>query len=679
MSDRAALLFGVHAHQPAGNFPEVFEQAHARCYRPFIRVLHAYPEFRFALHMSGPLIEYLWTRHPEDMALLAQMSRRGQVEWFGAGDFEPVLAAIPQRDRIGQLLALSDRIEQRVGQRPEGAWLTERVWESSVVPALVQAGIRYAVVDDYHFFCTGRSAAELRGYFSTEEDGQRLDLFPISEELRYRIPFAPAADALSGLEALAGPGEAAVYFDDIEKFGIWPETWQWVYEKRWLAEFIERVLASGHLRPETFREFHARTASRGIVYLPSTSYVEMNEWTLPAEPAQRYAALVQAERDAARYGAHKAFLRGGIWRNFLSRYPEANWMHKRMLGLSQRVAAAGQDDRTQLLRRLYAAQANDAYWHGLFGGIYLPHLRRSVWRNLLELEAQLDTLAPRPPLARGDCDLDGVEELFLTGAALQAVIRLDGEAALHELSSYPLAQNFGDTLRRQREHYHARALRGADSPPQSGGIASAHERFSLKHVIGPADLEPDPRGRTLFRDTLLAPGSAPVELRNYQLVATAGDGARFAAPAAQITKAIALRGAVLEVTWRIQAVRGEFVTELDLALPSCDGFAGRYLVGGAALCGFGQPLELQGAAELALDDRFMQGRVALHIDPPARVSAQPCYTVSQSEDGLERVMQSATLRLAWPIDRDQAAIGVALRIEVDGASPGEAPRQPGTP
>ncbi len=666
MSDKAALLFGVHAHQPAGNFPEVFEQAHARCYRPFIHVLHAYPEFRFALHMSGPLIEYLWTRHAQDMALLAQMSRRGQLEWFGAGDFEPVLAAIPQRDRIGQILALSDRLEQRAGQRPQGAWLTERVWESSVVPALAQTGIRYAVVDDYHFFCAGRSAAELRGYFSTEEDGQRLDLFPISEELRYCIPFAPAADALSCLEALAGPGEAAVYFDDIEKFGIWPETWQWVYEKRWLAEFIERVLASGHLRPETFREFHARTASRGIVYLPSASYIEMNEWTLPAQQAQRYAALVRAERDAGSYGAHKAFLRGGIWRNFLSRYPEANWMHKRMLGLSQRLAAAAaQDDRAELRQRLYAAQANDAYWHGLFGGIYLPHLRRAVWRNLLELEAQLDVLAPRPPLARGDCDLDGVEELFLTGGALQAVIRLDGDAALHELSSYTLAQNFGDTLRRQAEHYHARALQGAQEPPQAGGIASAHERFSLKHAIGLADLEPDARGRTLFRDTWCAPGSAPAGLCDYRLVATAGASATFAAPAAQITKTIVLQGAALEVTWRIQATRGEFVTELDLALPSCDGFAGRYLVGGAAVCGFGQALELDAAGELVLDDRFMQGRVTLRISPPARVAARPCHTVSQSEDGLERIMQSATLRLAWPLDRDQAAIGVSLHIEAD--------------
>ena len=39
---------------------------------------------------------------------------------------------------------------------------------------------------------------------------------------------------------------AAIYFDDIEKFGIWPETYQWVYEKGWLDNFIQGVLASPH-------------------------------------------------------------------------------------------------------------------------------------------------------------------------------------------------------------------------------------------------------------------------------------------------------------------------------------------------------------------------------------------------------------------------------------------------
>ena len=55
------------------------------------------------------------------------MTRRGQVEWFGSGDCEPVLAAIPHRDRVTQITTLSDKIERRFGMRPSGAWLTERV------------------------------------------------------------------------------------------------------------------------------------------------------------------------------------------------------------------------------------------------------------------------------------------------------------------------------------------------------------------------------------------------------------------------------------------------------------------------------------------------------------------------------------------------------------------------
>lgn len=665
---KAALLFGVHAHQPAGNFPEVFEQAHARCYRPFIRTLYGYPAFRFAMHMSGPLIEYLFAHHAEDAALLVEMTRRGQLEWFGGGDCEPVLAAIPHRDRLGQIEALSARLERRFGARPQGAWLTERVWDSAVVGAFAESGIRYAVVDDYHFLCTGREAQALRGHFATEDDGRRLDLFPISETLRYRVPFAPAADAVALIEGMAAPGEAAIYFDDIEKFGIWPETWEWVYGRRWLVEFIERVLASERLAPLSYREFHAATPTRGLVYLPTVSYVEMNEWTLPAPAAARYAALVADARAAGRWDADKPFLRGGIWRNFLSRYAEANWMHKRMLGLSARVAAAsGRPDVAELRALLYAAQANDAYWHGLFGGLYLPHLRRAVWRNLLALEARLDAASPRPPIAREDHDLDGIEELFLRSPALQAAIALDGEAALKELSSYALAQNFGDTLRRYPEHYHERLADAAASRPQAGGIASAHDRFALKHAIGPADLEPDARARTLFRDTWCAQGASTRELRGYRLTAAEDARAEFVAEVdgARIAKVLAVDGATLAASWRIEAPAGEFVTELDVAMPSCDGFAGRYMVGETVLGGFGQTVHLEASEALALDDRFMRGRLVLRFDPPARVAAAPCYTVSQSEDGLERIMQSATLRLAWPVPSAGAAIRVTLAVEPD--------------
>ena len=55
MNEAVTLLFGVHAHQPVGNFPEVIEQAHLRCYRPFLHTLHDYPAFRCAVRMiSAP-------------------------------------------------------------------------------------------------------------------------------------------------------------------------------------------------------------------------------------------------------------------------------------------------------------------------------------------------------------------------------------------------------------------------------------------------------------------------------------------------------------------------------------------------------------------------------------------------------------------------------------------------
>jgi len=48
------------------------------------------------------------------------------------------------------------------------------------------------IVDDYHFLCAGKTHAELNGLFHPhEEDARTLDLFPISENLRYKIPFSP--------------------------------------------------------------------------------------------------------------------------------------------------------------------------------------------------------------------------------------------------------------------------------------------------------------------------------------------------------------------------------------------------------------------------------------------------------------------------------------------------------
>ena len=650
MKKSIALLFGVHAHQPVGNFPEVVNDAHMRCYRPFLQTLYGFPEFRFAAHFSGWLLDYLLQHFPEDMALLQEMVKRGQVEMFGAGDTEPVLAVIPYRDRVGQIERLSAKLEQKFGYRPRGAWLTERVWEATVIPALADCGIRYVTVDDYHFLCAGKLPAELSGFFSTEEDDKRLDLFPISEALRYRLPFSPALDAVRYIEGLAEEGgrAATVYFDDIEKFGIWPETYEWVYEKGWLKDFIEGVLASPVIRTLLFQDYHAQNRTRGIVYLPTTSYIEMNEWTLPASVADRYAEVVQQSKDSQRFEQDKPFLRGGIWKNFFSRYPESNWMHKRMLNVSQRLSNLPEKKATpRMFEKLYEAQANDAYWHGLFGGLYLPHLRRAVYNAIVELEGLLDKVAPRPDAIRVDADLDGVEEIFLHNKNLQAVLRLDGSATICELDAYALAHNFGDTLRRQQEHYY-RKMHVTDDVQHSGeGIASAHDRVSFKHKISADDMRIDEFGKTLFRDHWCAERNAePMHahyLQNAKRDRAHAVGFIGEAGELRVEKHISVADNRLTVTYQFNSIGGHFCTEINLAMPSCDGAAGRYRHDNTIPGGFGQPLKLEEIRQIILDDDILGGSLVLSVNEPVEFSGHPHFTVSQSEAGFEKIMQAVTL------------------------------------
>lgn len=669
MKKTTALLFGVHAHQPVGNFPFVMDDAHRRCYQPFLHMMHRFPDFPFAIHISGWLFDYLSEHYPADIKLLREMVERGQAEVFGAGYTEPVLAAIPVRDRIGQIERMADCMEKALGQRPAGAWLTERVWESGVVSPLADCGVQYVTVDDYHFLCAGKENSELTGYFSTEEDGRKLDLFPISEALRYRLPFSPAAEVVRYLEGLAGaPGNnAAVYFDDIEKFGIWPETYTWVYEKGWLTSFLEGVLASDIIQPMRYSDYHAAAKTRGVVYLPTTSYIEMNEWTLPAQPAHHYADLVKEIKQRGQYEQSKAFLRGGIWRNFFTRYPESNWMHKRMLQLSARCHALPEKKQTMEMREaLYEAQANDAYWHGLFGGLYLPHLRRAVYNAIVRLEGLLDAVAARPAAEALDVDMDGYDEIFLHNGVLQAIVMGDGTASICELDAYALNHNFADTLSRQIEHYHRKVGLSHGGGSQSGGIANPHERVTLKHEILPEDMVTDTHRRALFMDRLLG-GTAGGRLLQYQIVAGHQNEpkVKFVSEQAEgvISKQIELHKSSLAVGYRFDgSFSGSFEIELNLAMPSCDGPAGCFQVGGEVTGGFGQSHHYEQCAEIALLDEVLGGSLTLSASHPASVRSAPCFSVSQSEAGFEKIMQAVTLSLSWPIAEVKQGITITLQV-----------------
>jgi 4-alpha-glucanotransferase/alpha-amylase len=339
-------------------------------------------------------------------------------------------------------------------------------------------------------------------------------------------------------------------------------------------------------------------------------------------------------------------------------------MHKRMLSLSARFAALPVTQCSDAMRqKLYAAQANDAYWHGLFGGLYLPHLRRAIYNNVVELEGLLDDCAPRPAFFIEDTDLDGVEEAYLHNQVLQAVVKLDGNASLCEFDAYQLKHNFGDTLRRQIEHYYCKIKPNAlEIPKHSGtGIASAHDRINFKNQIILSDLEVDAHPQSLFFDSL-----NKVSLI-YHLESQDESRIRFLSKNDQgeVVKVLELSGNRLLVSYHLSGnVEGHLETEINLAMPSCDGPGGRYVKDeSTVLGGFGQYMDLADTTNIAMEDVVLQGMLLMSTSAPIRLCAQPHFSVSQSEGGYEKIMQAVKLKLIWPVTERDLRITLEVKAK----------------
>lgn len=201
MKNTTKLLFGIHMHQPIDNFDWVIKHGVEVCYGPFFEVMSKYPQFKFAVHCSGWLMEEIKKKYPKVYKNIKYLADHGSIEFFSAGYYEPILSVIPSEDRVSQIEMLSNSIQKDFKQTPKGLWLTERVWESALIPDLSKAGVKYTVMDDYHFQCAGFDEEILDGYFMSEEGGSTMGLFPINKKLRYAIPFLNVSSAIDAIKS----------------------------------------------------------------------------------------------------------------------------------------------------------------------------------------------------------------------------------------------------------------------------------------------------------------------------------------------------------------------------------------------------------------------------------------------------------------------------------------------
>ena len=688
------LALTLHNHQPVGNFGWVIAETFDQAYLPMVEALERHPGVRLGLHYSGPLLAWLRVERPDFLDRLKALVARGQVEIVGGGWYEPVLASLPERDRVAQLRRMADELEAQFGRRPQGAWLAERVWEPDLPTALVDGGYRWTILDDAHFRAAAIPEDGLWGPYTTDDQGKVITIYGTEQGLRYHIPFSPVDVVIDHLRANATEAgdRVGTMGDDGEKFGAWPTTYEHCWTDGWVDAFFSALEANADwlhtVTPSAWLDGHGPI---GRVYLPTGSYAEMGEWALPADEALAFSHAVHDARDQGR--PEIRWLRGAIWRNFQVRYREINDLHKQMLRASALVDAMPAGNARELAEdHLLAGQSNDPYWHGLFGGIYLPDLRLANYGHLIAAEDLAIGSAPPETGVLVDLDLDGRPEVLLANDGEIVGLKADEGAGIGRWDIRAARFALGSVLRRRPEAYHARVReldaaagggRGPeatpdDSNPATGGgepaIASIHDITSSKqaglsrHLHYDADERRSGLLRFLPADADLASlGDAP-DLGNFAAkpwrvtgITAAGatfdrdgtvtvDGKGVAVRAERVVRIGGSRlGPTLSVAVKVTNIdtvpfTAWIVQEWSTMLLGGGGNPSAWNEMAGRRVGHDGRLEGLDIERLGAGNDYLGVEIETRISPTADVAIAPIETVSNSEGGFELVYQGSA---AW--------------------------------
>lgn len=474
------FAMAFHCYQPVFNFDEEIEKAYKNAYLPFLDILEEFPGIKVSFHYSGNLLLWLKEKHPDFIERIGNLVSSGTVELIGGGCFEPIMTIIPERDRVRQLEENEKIVKNIFSVRSRGAWLAERVWDMSIVDTFAERGIEYTIIDDYHLVRAGINIEKMSVPYRVKTEKGTLTLFPALTKFRYLIPFCVPEEVTERIRTMAhagAEGDKCLFFaDDGEKFGAWPRTHKWVYKKAWLRKFF-RLLTENDRWLETVRysDVLDTLPAKEIEEVPQSSYAEMMKWS------------------------------GGNFRNFLKKYPEAGRMHERMISVSGMVDEAAGRGASENVKAWFPeakeevlkAQSNCAYWHGVFGGVYLPHLRSGVYGHLIKAQDLIDGAdekIKKRNIPVRDYDSNS-REISIDNRFIRIFIKSFSGGALSEIDYKPNHLNLTNTISRIKETYHeklrrsyAERIRAAREMIKNGNYADINDivglaRHGLRKVL----------------------------------------------------------------------------------------------------------------------------------------------------------------------------------------------------
>jgi len=346
-------------------------------------------------------------------------------------------------------------------------------------------------------------------------------------------------------------------------------------------------------------------------------------------------------------------------------------------GIDSAVLSSAED-------HLYQGQCNCSYWHGAFGGIYLPHLRNAVYQHLLIADRLLEKGMGRSEkwieATTDDYNFDGRSEIRLANEQISTWISPCLGGSIYELDLLNIGHNLGATVQRRSELYHAKVLGGEKK--NDGEAASIHDQVIFKQEGLDERLHYDQRLRGSLIDHFwdedapvedlvtsklmergdFADGEYTAKIRSkperVQVMLTR-EGNAWGVPL-KITKGVTQTAgsSEVEIAYLIEGLPQDrtmhFGVEFNFAgLP--DNQDDRFFsnANGEKLGQMQTVMNCENTNQINLTDLWMGVEIGLSFDQTGHIYTYPVQSVSQSESGFEAVHQAVCVQPHWYIRGDE--------------------------
>ena len=432
--EKLNLILGFHCHLPSdiqksGNENDLIKKK-CNFIIELTELLNTFQNIKSSFHLSGNLISYLDRKYSDFSGKIRELLDRNQLELLSGGIYEPILSFIPKEDRQTQISLMNRLINHTYGYIPNGAWITEYSWEPAMALDLAKSRIQYTCLPKEYFKGVGLEESELSGYFITEDEGRKIAVFPILQDLNDFMDQYSPEEAVNRLHETFSDDEPIIVL---------------VYEVLnpdhskilWLKNFFEILNSKTDLtETKLFNNYYQNHKPKGRIYLPGKQKIQTQAKT--------------------------------TWSHFLLKYDEANLLHKKMLRVSKKVNSAKEGkSRFKVIKEminqaydlLLMGQCNDTYWDTVLGGIYSPQKRHNTYSNLIKAENLIDSASRQNSrwiqVSEIDYDCDGNDEIIIETETQNIYISPTLGGAILEHDFRPNNINITNTISRREEEYHS--------------------------------------------------------------------------------------------------------------------------------------------------------------------------------------------------------------------------------